>query len=210
MKQTTNMPKELILVVDDEKTVRDVLKKSFELWGYFCETAEDGKEALLKIKDGRVYNLLITDSKMPNLGGIEVLKEIKKVNPYIEVVFLTGYPTVASAVEALKIGASDYLAKPFDLVEMEMGEILPRVYTRAELLGYLETCRRRCQETVLAMGEEQARHICRFAWGEVPFAELQLYNLRHVQEHAAQLSLFLGQQGSKPGAWISRTPEAGR
>ncbi len=70
------MAKELILVVDDEKTVRDVLKKSFELWGYSCETAEDGKEALEKINDGRVYNLLITDSKMPKLGGLEVLKEI--------------------------------------------------------------------------------------------------------------------------------------
>lgn len=94
---------------------------------------------------------------------------------------------------------------PFDLVEMEAGEVLPRTYTRAELLGYLETCRQKCQETVTAMSEEQAGRICRFAWGELTFAELQLYNLRHVQEHAAQLGLFLGQQAGQSARWIART-----
>jgi hypothetical protein len=83
---------------------------------------------------------------------------------------------------------------PFDLVEMEEGEILPRVYTRAELLDYLAICRRRCQDTIAALTTEEAFRICRFPWGEVPFAELQLYSMRHVQEHAAQLHLFLGQQ----------------
>jgi hypothetical protein len=86
---------------------------------------------------------------------------------------------------------------PFDLVEMEEGEILPRVYTRAELVDYLELCRRRCQETITALTTEEAFRICRFPWGEVPFAELQLYSMRHVQEHAAQLHLFLGQQGRR-------------
>jgi len=112
------MAKERILVVDDEKVIRELLKKSFEFWGYFCEIAQDGNEALEKTKKAGFYNLLITDLKMPNLGGIEVLKEIKRNNPYIEVIVLTGYPTVGSAVEALKIGASDYLSKPFDLEKM--------------------------------------------------------------------------------------------
>jgi hypothetical protein len=92
---------------------------------------------------------------------------------------------------------------PFDLVEMEAGEALPRVYTRAELLGYLDTCRQRCQQTIAALTAEQARRVCRFAWGELPFAELQLYNLRHVQEHAAQLHLFLGQQAGASSRWVS-------
>jgi hypothetical protein len=86
---------------------------------------------------------------------------------------------------------------PFDLVEMEANEILPRVYTRDELLGYFDLCRRRCQETIEALSIEEAHRVCRFPWGEVTFAELQLYNMRHVQEHAAQLHLFLGQQASK-------------
>ncbi|GAB4442094.1 MAG: hypothetical protein OHK0015_40210 [Chloroflexi bacterium OHK40] len=85
---------------------------------------------------------------------------------------------------------------PFALVEMEAGERLPRTYTREELLGYLEHCRRRCQEVIGALTPEQAIRRCQFAWGELPFAELQLYNLRHVQEHAAQLGMFLGQQAN--------------
>ena len=85
--------------------------------------------------------------------------------------------------------------EPFDLVEMEADEILPRVYRREELLGYLDICRQRCQETILSMSVEQAYRICTFPWGKVPFAELMLYTMRHVQEHAAQLHLFLGQHG---------------
>ncbi len=93
---------------------------------------------------------------------------------------------------------------PFDLVEMEANEALPRTYTRAELLDYLATCRQRCQETIGALSPEQAARLCHFGWGEVTFAELQLYSLRHVQEHAAQLHLFLGQQAGKAAAWRAK------
>jgi hypothetical protein len=81
---------------------------------------------------------------------------------------------------------------PFDLVEMEANEALPRTYTREELLGYLKSCRQKCLETIADLSVEQAYRVCRFPWGEVPFAELLLYTMRHVQEHAAQLHLFLG------------------
>jgi signal transduction histidine kinase/DNA-binding response OmpR family regulator len=112
------MSNERILVVDDEEVIRGILKKSFEFWGYSCDIAQDGKEALEKINSKIFYNLLLTDLKMPHLGGMEILKEIKKTNPYIEVIILTGHPTVDSAVEALKIGASDYLVKPFELEDL--------------------------------------------------------------------------------------------
>lgn len=85
--------------------------------------------------------------------------------------------------------------EPFDLVEMEDDEVLPRIYTREELLGYLELCRQRCQETIANLSVEQAYRTCRFPWGELPFAELLLYTMRHVQEHAAQLHMFLGGHG---------------
>jgi hypothetical protein len=91
---------------------------------------------------------------------------------------------------------------PFDLVEMEAGEVLPRAYTRDELLRYLEACRRNCQATLASLSTEQAHRLCRFPWGELPYAELQLYSLRHVQEHAAQLHLFLGQQAGKATRWV--------
>jgi hypothetical protein len=93
---------------------------------------------------------------------------------------------------------------PFDVVEMEAGEVLPRTYTREELLGYLELCRRRCQETIAALTTEQSYRLCRFSWGEVPFGELLLYTMRHVQEHAAQLHLFLGQQAGKSTDFTQR------
>ena len=93
---------------------------------------------------------------------------------------------------------------PFDLVEMEPSEVLSRIYTRAELVRYLEYCRRKCQETIGALSNEQAVRLCRFAWGELTFAELQLYNLRHVQEHGAQLLMFLGQQAGKSASWKSQ------
>ncbi|HEY1012845.1 MAG TPA: DinB family protein [Herpetosiphonaceae bacterium] len=83
---------------------------------------------------------------------------------------------------------------PFALVEMEEGESLPRVYGRDELLGYLALGRSRCAATISALTPEAALRPCAFAWGELPFGELLLYNLRHVQEHAAHLHMFLGQR----------------
>jgi hypothetical protein len=87
--------------------------------------------------------------------------------------------------------------EPFDLVEMHAGEILPRTYTREELLWYVDYCRKRLQETVEPLTTEQAKRMCKFPWGEVPFGELLIYNLRHVQEHASYFSMILGQQRGK-------------
>ncbi len=96
---------------------------------------------------------------------------------------------------------------PFDLVEMEAHERLPRVYSRDELLGYLETCRQRCRETIGSLSQEQANRLCQFGWGELPFGELLLYTLRHVQEHGAQMRMFLGQQASKSAKWVPAAKE---
>jgi hypothetical protein len=95
---------------------------------------------------------------------------------------------------------------PFNLDELDPAGLLPdRVYTQAEMLTYLAHGRRKCRETVGSLTDAQARRLCRFSWGEVTFAELLPYNMRHIQEHAAQLSLILGQQtGSAPG-WIGRS-----
>lgn len=93
---------------------------------------------------------------------------------------------------------------PFDLAEMEEGESLPRTYRRDEVLGYLEFCRRKCEAIITSMTPEEAGRMCRFGWGEMPFAELQLYNLRHVMEHGAQLRMFLGQQAGTVAKWRGR------
>ncbi len=84
---------------------------------------------------------------------------------------------------------------PFELIEMAEDDLPERVYTRDELLAYLQYGRERCRTTIETLTDEAAQARCRFPWGEVSFVELQLYNMRHVQEIAAQLSLFLGQNG---------------
>lgn len=95
--------------------------------------------------------------------------------------------------------------EPLTLDELDPAGVLPpRVYTPAELLGYLEHCRRKCQETIGNLSGEQALRTCAFPWGTLPFAELLLDNLRHVQEHGAQLRMFLGQQAGMSARWIAR------
>ena len=85
---------------------------------------------------------------------------------------------------------------PFTLIEQDENGPLPeRPYTREELVTYLRDCRKRCQATIENMTDEAAVRRCSFGWGEVSFVELLLYNMRHVQEIAAQLSLLLGQKG---------------
>jgi uncharacterized damage-inducible protein DinB len=79
-----------------------------------------------------------------------------------------------------------------------------RAYEKHELKAYLDHCRDKCRATIEALTDEKARQRCVFPWGDVSFAELLLYNMRHVQEHAAQLSLILGQTtGSGPG-WVTK------
>ncbi len=94
---------------------------------------------------------------------------------------------------------------PFTLNELDPAGRMPeRPYTKDELRAYLAHCREKCQTTVLAMTDEQARRPCRLSLGELSFAELLLYTMRHVQEHAAQLNLLLGQKiGSSPG-WVAK------
>src|SRR5687768_15216908 len=92
---------------------------------------------------------------------------------------------------------------PFTLIEQDDGPVPERPYTKDELQAYLNYCRKKCQATIEALTDETAQRRCRFGWGEVSFLELLLYNMRHVQGHAAQLNLLLGQKiGSAPD-WVT-------
>lgn len=93
---------------------------------------------------------------------------------------------------------------PFTLDELDPAGLLPeRPYTKEELRNYLTHCRQKCQTVIDELTDERARRHCAFPWGEVSFAGLLLDNMRHVQEHAAQLSLFLGQQHGLAARWIA-------
>jgi hypothetical protein len=98
---------------------------------------------------------------------------------------------------------------PFTLDELDPRGLLPeRVYTKDELLAYLEYGRDKCRTTLAALTDEQAQRRFSFPWGELSFLELQLDSMRHVQEHAAQMNLFLGQQISWSPRWVVR-PKGG-
>ena len=103
-----------ILVVDDELIVRDSIKEWLVDEGFSVDMAASGQEALDKLSS-RPYNLMLTDIKMPGMDGVELLKRAHKPYPDLAVVMMTAYATVETAIEAMKIGALDYLLKPFEL-----------------------------------------------------------------------------------------------
>lgn len=112
-----------ILLVDDEERFRTTLAKRLAERQLEVATVGSGMEAIEEIQR-RLYDVIILDIKMPGLDGIETLAEIKKLNPGIEVVLLTGHGTMESAIEGMRKGAYDYLLKPCDidlLVEKILG-----------------------------------------------------------------------------------------
>lgn len=111
------MRKNCILIVDDEKNVTKLLDKVFKKEGYITHTATCGKEAL-DILNEHYVDVVVTDIKMPGINGIELLSEIKKIDSSINVILITAFATVETAIEALKMGAKDYIVKPFKLEEV--------------------------------------------------------------------------------------------
>lgn len=101
-----------ILVVDDEKSVCDSVKKILTRKGYEVDNSMDAEDAINRIKETS-YDLVITDMMMPKTSGLELLQMIKQYYPELEVVLITGYATIDTAVQATKLGAADYLPKPF-------------------------------------------------------------------------------------------------
>jgi len=110
---------ERILVLDDEEIIRDLLRETFQKKGYKVETAMQGKEALEKINNDR-YDLLVTDLRLPDVSGMKILTTVKKKHPDLGIIMITAYGSIKNAVKAMKQGAFDYIAKPFNLDEMEL------------------------------------------------------------------------------------------
>jgi DNA-binding NtrC family response regulator len=102
-----------ILVVDDERNIRKNLTLVLEASGYKVDATGDGEDALAKCKE-RHYDIALVDIQMPKMGGLELLRYLRTLRPNLAVVILTAYGTVGSAVEAMKLGAVDFLEKPFD------------------------------------------------------------------------------------------------
>ncbi|MCC6644438.1 MAG: response regulator [Polyangiaceae bacterium] len=106
-----------VLIVDDEQLIRDVLADFLGLEGYLVRTAPDGLAAVEELRRRR-YDLVISDMKMPRMGGLELLAEIAKLDPTTVTIIMTGFGTVESAIDAMKRGAYDYVLKPFRVEEV--------------------------------------------------------------------------------------------
>jgi len=107
-----------ILVVEDEAIMRESVRDWLADAGYQVKTAEDGKQALRTLAE-QEFGLIILDLRLPGKGGLEVLREARAKQPQLKGIIITAYPSVPSAVEAMKEGALDYLPKPFDLNRLE-------------------------------------------------------------------------------------------
>ncbi len=122
-----------ILVVEDEEIIRLMFKQTFESWDFRVDVAENGKDAL-EMCHQKKYQIVVTDLNMPVMDGMELIKRLKSKWPNIETIVITGYATIESAIEAMKLGAYDFILKPvnFDHVQFTMNKCYSKIRADAE------------------------------------------------------------------------------
>ncbi|MBW1659167.1 MAG: response regulator, partial [Deltaproteobacteria bacterium] len=122
-----------ILIVDDDPGIRSILNEVLsENPSYETFTAEDGEKALRILSAEDKIDIVLTDVQMPNMNGLELLKEIKAHDPTLPVIMITGFPTIDVAIDSMKKGASDFITKPFKFDQVTL--ILSRIIHERELL----------------------------------------------------------------------------
>ncbi len=132
-----------VLVVEDDPTLRDLLGEVLRNWGYDLVAVASGGEALELLKT-QLFEVAVLDIHLPEMDGVELLRHIKRHDPSVEVLMMTGDPTVATAVETLKLGAYDYLTKP--LILEELRHLLEHILERRMLRQEVNTLRSRLGE----------------------------------------------------------------
>jgi two-component system NtrC family response regulator len=137
------MQKQDILIVEDERAQREMLRDFLAKEGHRVSVAENGEEAIKLVRE-KTLDLVVMDFKMPGRNGLEVLKDLKQINPELDVVMVTAYGTIETAVEAMKAGSIDYITKPIELDELLL--ILKKAAERKTLIRENETLKRQIQE----------------------------------------------------------------
>jgi len=128
MNATSN--KKPLLIVDDEPNIRLTLSQTLEVAGFDIDSAASGEEALAKL-EGKPYGLILLDLRMPGMDGMAVLRRVHETWPEIKVIIITAHGTIESAVEAMKLGAVDFIQKPF--APKEIRELVTKVLDRDTL-----------------------------------------------------------------------------
>jgi FixJ family two-component response regulator len=140
-----------ILIVDDEKNIRLTLAMALEKLNVPVEAAVNGEEALQKLA-AKSYPVMLLDLRLPGIDGMEVLKKVQEIRPEVKVVVITAYGSIEAAVEAMKVGAVDFLQKPFDaedvrqLVSSLLDKEAQEIYRGREYDNYLELALKRIGE----------------------------------------------------------------
>ncbi len=116
-RQPEGTPLKRVLVVDDDRTLRDTLKQVLEQWGYEVQLAADGIEGLQQVKRGQT-DLVVAELRLPRLPGLEMLRRIRTISAGFPVIIITGHPSLADAVEAMKLGALDFFTKPVEIANL--------------------------------------------------------------------------------------------
>jgi len=137
------MEKAKILIAEDEKAQRDLLEGFLKKEGFSVDAVANGREALHKL-EGNFYDIALIDYKMPELDGLQTLREIRRLSPDLPVVMMTAYGTVETAVASMKEGALDYLTKPIDLDELLL--IFQKVLERSNLIKENRELKAKLQE----------------------------------------------------------------
>src|SRR6056297_3601868 len=108
-----------VFVIDDDKMIRDIIAELLIDFNCEVETFETGETAIAALKE-QYIDLVITDYRMPGMNGLDTIRKVREINPEIEVIMITGHGSIESAVEAMKLGAHDYITKPLDLNELKI------------------------------------------------------------------------------------------
>jgi FixJ family two-component response regulator len=153
------MAERSVLIVDDEKNIRLTLSVALEKLNLQVDTAVNGEEALKKLAE-KSFGLMLLDLRMPGMDGMEVLKRVPEIRPEVKVVIITAYGSIEAAVEAMKLGAVDFLQKPFDaedvrkLVASLLDQATQKSHRGREYDNYLELALKR-----ISKGEFDAARI---------------------------------------------------
>jgi DNA-binding NtrC family response regulator len=169
--------KKPVLVVDDEKNIRLTFSETLAQMGFDTRTASDGPGALVKLQDAE-FALALLDLRMPGMNGIEVLRRIREGHPKVRVIIITAHGTIESAVEAMKLGAVDFIQKPCTPEEIRalVGKVMKReTIDESKAKDYptlMELCKRHVTDSRL----EEARAVAQKALALDP-ARPEAYNL---------------------------------
>jgi len=176
-----------ILVVDDEPLIRESLYEILRIEGYHVQMAQSGKEAL-KFIDAKEYDIVVTDFKLPKMSGMDLLEALKKDHPRIEVILITGYGSIETAVEAMKKGAYDYITKPINDNEIKI--IISKIVEKMQIVAENKSLKE-------IIAREQRRSL-----GGMIGASEKMQNVYHIIDSVASTNatiLITGESGTGKG-----------